>query len=74
MHAAALQVTIDCQGVMKVMHMVSLAGMPVSQAASYQGNTGLSQSQQAHKKGRVQFMLLPQDAIIDYDPDDDALQ
>lgn len=64
------QVTIDSQGVMKVMHMVSLAGAPGSQAG-YVGAMGFSQSQAAGRKGWVQFMLLPQDAIIEYDADDD---
>lgn len=65
-----LQVTIDSQGIMKVMHMVSLSGNGVSQGGSYQNTTNFSQSQAAARKGRVQFMLLPQDALIDYDPDD----
>lgn len=64
------KVTIDSQGIMKVMHMVSLSGNGVSQGGSYQNTTNFSQSQAAARKGRVQFMLLPQDALIDYDPDD----
>ena len=63
-----MQVTIDSQGVMKVMHMVSLTCAPPMQAAYH----GMSQSQHSGRKGWVQFMLLPQDAIVEFDGDDDA--
>ena len=71
LRAVWLQVTIDSQGVMKVMHMVSLTGGPASQAG-YLGPSSMSQSQASSRRGWVQFMLLPQDAIIEYDADDDT--
>lgn len=55
---------------MKVMQVVSLAGAATAFAGP-QGVMGMSQSQYAGRKGSVQFMLLPQDAFVEYDNDDE---
>lgn len=66
-----MQVTIDSQGIMKVTHMVSMTGAPMA-PAGYLGPGGMSQSQHTGRKGWTQFILLPQDAFIEFGGDDDA--
>ena len=67
-----LQVTVDSQGILKVMHMVSLIGGIASQG-NPMGPSGPSLSQGFSRRGSVHFFLLPQDVVIEYDGDEDEL-